>query len=63
MPAAYDSKSAVSGRDVAGTVDGVAGPLSLTQGACLGRSCEKLTDAAIAAVAKGCPNLTSLDVG
>jgi hypothetical protein len=31
-------------------------------GACLGRCCNKLKDAAMAAVAKGCPNLTSLDV-
>ena len=32
------------------------------KGACLGRRCYKLTDAAIVAVAKGLPNLTSLNV-
>ncbi len=43
--------------------DGVAEPMRLTQGrACLGRGCYNLTDAAIVAVAKGLPNLTSLGV-
>ncbi len=29
---------------------------------CLGRDCDKLTDAAIVAVAESCPNLKHLDV-